>query len=230
MLSFAKIHHFHEKTKSSRQKNSYNDPQLYSNHYFSQKKLYLCTQKTATHTQRIEIQTDNTQTTIIHNINLKKKETNMKKLFTLFAIMQMAVTSAFADITLIADKTSCNIGETVTLTATCPEGYASYLLMDDNDELAEYENVSDINYKFTPTKGGTCSFQILGGERVEEYFCVDKQSNFVTITVADTTPTGIGEIQNSKSKIQNSGKYIQNGRMVIVRNGQKYNAAGQEVK
>ena len=42
-------------------------------------------------------------------------------------------------------------------------------------------------------------------------------------------PTGLSELRDENIKLSD-GKYYQNGRVVIVRNGVKYNVAGQTIK
>jgi len=42
--------------------------------------------------------------------------------------------------------------------------------------------------------------------------------------------TGILQLENGELKTANSGKYLENGRVVIVKNGKKFNINGQEVK
>ncbi len=44
-----------------------------------------------------------------------------------------------------------------------------------------------------------------------------------------TQTTGISEAQSNESTVK-SGKYMENGQIVIYINGKKYNAAGQQVK
>jgi hypothetical protein len=42
-------------------------------------------------------------------------------------------------------------------------------------------------------------------------------------------PTGLSELRDENIKLSD-GKYYQNGRVVIVRNGVMYNVAGQTIK
>lgn len=49
------------------------------------------------------------------------------------------------------------------------------------------------------------------------------------IVVEDETD-GILQIENGKLRIENSGKFIENDKIVIIKNGKKFNINGQEVK
>ena len=46
----------------------------------------------------------------------------------------------------------------------------------------------------------------------------------------DGSVTGINEVSETKKTLNPDGKFIQNGKMVIVKNGVKYNAVGTQVK
>lgn len=48
--------------------------------------------------------------------------------------------------------------------------------------------------------------------------------------VVDDEATGVLQMENGELKMQNTGKYMENGRIVIVKNGKKYNANGQVIK
>ena len=58
------------------------------------------------------------------------------------------------------------------------------------------------------------------------YFCLDNMK----IELTDEEPTAISTVKEVAPKTLLNGKFLENGRIVIVKNGKKFSASGAEVK
>lgn len=53
---------------------------------------------------------------------------------------------------------------------------------------------------------------------------------YIIVQWGEDVPTGINEVSGSEASALKSGKYLRNGQVIIVKNGNTYNAVGQQVK
>lgn len=82
------------------------------------------------------------------------------------------------------------------------------------------------DYVFAKISGtGT---RTLGGHKAYLHYEKGKNARMAIIWEGDD-PTGIEGLQNESVEMKD-GKYYQNGKVVVVRNGVKYNVAGQIIK
>ena len=94
-------------------------------------------------------------------------------------------------------------------------------------DLTELGKVKYVKFAFSGTDTGDY------GLNTPAYFAMDDFGGVAPETDAameevDLTDTGIIEIDNAQ--VVRDGKYVENGRVVIIKSGSKYNVAGQMVK
>ena len=95
-------------------------------------------------------------------------------------------------------------------------------------------DVSTTNNYFFGQVGGNYVFTLLSGDTYtlpghKAYLNLSGTSARLSINWGSDDSTGLNELSNENVKL-NDGKYYQNGAVVIVRNGIKYNVAGQTIK
>ncbi|MBR1667208.1 MAG: hypothetical protein IJ693_02895 [Bacteroidaceae bacterium] len=85
--------------------------------------------------------------------------------------------------------------------------------------------------KYTDGKNYYC-YNISGcdAQDIKTYWAIatEEKAVLVEITFTYTVPVGIANIENAAAKA--NGKYLENGKVVIIKNGVKYNVAGQVTK
>ena len=94
--------------------------------------------------------------------------------------------------------------------------------------------ISTTNNYFFGQVGGNYVFTLLSGDTYtlpghKAYLNLSGTSARLSINWGSDDSTGLNELSNENVKL-NDGKYYQNGAVVIVRNGVKYNVAGQTIK
>lgn len=52
----------------------------------------------------------------------------------------------------------------------------------------------------------------------------------VKVTYGEYVPTGINDLKSSSSKVTHNGKFVSGGKLVIIKDGKKYNIDGTEIK
>ncbi len=81
-------------------------------------------------------------------------------------------------------------------------------------------------YMFTKVTGDGTNYTLPGHKA---YLQISGETARMSINWGDDNPTGIEGLQNESVELKD-GKYYQNGKVVVVRNGVKYNVAGQIIK
>lgn len=96
-------------------------------------------------------------------------------------------------------------------------------------------NVSKANNYFFGKVGDDYVFTLLSGDDdytlrgYKAYLNLSGSAARLSINWGGDDATGLSELSNEIIKL-NDGKYYQNGRVIVVRNGIKYNVAGQTIK
>ena len=95
-------------------------------------------------------------------------------------------------------------------------------------------NVSTTNNYFFGQVSGNYVFTLLTGDTYtltghKAYLHLNGSAARLSINWGGDDATGLSELSNENIKL-NDGKYYQNGTVIVVRNGVKYNVAGQTIK
>ena len=101
---------------------------------------------------------------------------------------------------------------------------AANIPAEDSDDNYFFGKVSD-KYVFTKLAGVT-EYALRG---YKAYMHIGGSAARLSINWGGDDATGLSELSNENIKL-NDGKYYQNGTVIVVRNGVKYNVAGQTIK
>ena len=85
------------------------------------------------------------------------------------------------------------------------------------------------------SKGGVQAFHkvttnAMDAQVNKAYLTIDEELSARTVIFIEDEATSINEIFGAEESVANNGKFVENGRVVIVKGGVKYNIAGQIVK